>query len=301
MFDTQVRSPIGGDATVAKYGHMDNSSFGPLGKCKLLCNEVSIVITRDGQQLLEQTFKKWKESNEKTTLFPFYVNTVLQKYGEHFGDGVHTIFILYHSMKSSISKFNGSRRMEAIEVFNNILAALHNYETLIVQYMVSCGVWHRYSDIRSWCLDIFHCVLLPAANSGLASKVSAVLMEWIFPTLELGHEISNLKNVLENCIKYRTDLSLFLFSSSTAAADVRSQHQSKSFIDVLDPDEVLISGHCLDLSALTPYDHLHCQRHFICIQSLFATSTEGDFITLNLSSAGVLLAKLGIQRIDRLL
>lgn len=228
-----------------------------------------------------QSFKKWKESNKRSSLFPFYLNSILQKYGEHYGDGVHIVFIMYQSIKSTISKFNGRRRFEAIEILDNILSTLHTYEHLFTKYMVSCDIWHSYPNVRYWCHDMFHCILLPAANSGVASKLTTFLMKWIFP---VSSEIITAVSVLETCKRYRSDLSLFLFNSSTAAADA---HKSHSSIDVLDQHEVLISGRCLDLSSINLKDQQHSIRHFICIHSLYASSID-DTVTLNLSSAGQL-------------
>lgn len=240
---------------------MLSSSFGPFGRSKLLFNDTILVITRDAQQILNQSMSSTLESSNY--YFDDYLRRVFVKYNEQSCDGQCAFSMLLKNFICFLDSRDNKHRLDVLNALEILMALLHLSEVQISNHLLTEGIWTNESNPKKWMRSIFMNLLTPALNSTIASNLSAHLIEWIFSDYS-GLE-NNIKHILSNCINYSSNLSYFLIISST---NVRDQSTDAY---IFRDQEMLISGQCQCISALaTPRN-----RSFLCLRSLIGLD-EGE-------------------------
>jgi len=182
-----------------------DSTFGPLGKCKVVDNEVgSILITKDSHLLLPLFLASALSNSNSSGQLISDGNTVLYHlYSEliktcsHMGDGLHANMIITNSFVSGVLRslvstpfFRTQRRIRLLHSVEAIQHVFEEYGNEITTYMISCNAWHREDSISKWFQNICSQIALPSSNAMMTNSVLRMMVLCILRT-SLDYDYAN--------------------------------------------------------------------------------------------------------------
>lgn len=152
------------------------SSFGPLGRRKIISNDSgSIVITKDGQ-LIASSIGFPSESP-----FPKLIMKDLVAGAESSGDGVITASMLvFYTLKCIderlAASYNSRARTRLLRVSEVLWSVMSQHQTRIVAAMEEAGLWIRAGDKTNKIANIIRNIVTPSSNSSVAADVVDILV-----------------------------------------------------------------------------------------------------------------------------
>lgn len=155
-----------------------DSSFGPLGKSKILINATgSILITKDSQLLLPQ-YVKFVEN-------PFVQFSVTQNtiQGSNRGDGLLTSTVIScHVLQvleaeSNVQRCGTDRKMILLlRALQAVKSSMLFLKEDVTRFLVRSAIWHKELSIRLFLSRICLNAVFPASNASVAQVVIKILV-----------------------------------------------------------------------------------------------------------------------------
>lgn len=175
-----------------------DSTFGPLGKSKIVCNATgSLLLTKDSHILmplyLATTLSDSSSSSDTPTeeqhvmihgssvLYHLYCE--LMKSCSSMGDGLHTNMIITNSLVRSVltvldstHTFRTQRRIRLLHSVEVIQHVCSEYRDEITSYMIRCHAWHREGDISKWFQTICAQTALPSSTLVMTNNILRMMV-----------------------------------------------------------------------------------------------------------------------------
>lgn len=160
------------------------TSFGPMGRSKVISNPVagSLVITKDGQQLLQCLLSNPELQDPLERILISMCCNVTKEYG----DGSMSALIIMRMMSRSLGASKLSQhRLHFLHALEVIIHAVEMNKSLITQHMVDHSVWRSTDtagdlskDFSDHIKGLWVSILLPATNSATASNIATLLVSF---------------------------------------------------------------------------------------------------------------------------
>jgi chaperonin GroEL (HSP60 family) len=172
------------------------SSFGPFGRCKIVRNQLggSLIITKDGQQLLECILSN---PSHNDTLQHALIQKCCSVSTCH-GDGTMSALIIISHIVHELTTILTNRskpitqRILLLNALEVLMQVSKSQEALINQHMINASIWCESS--KNLCEEVVFLqqikalwmgILLPATNANTATNllnilVSAILYKRIY-------------------------------------------------------------------------------------------------------------------------
>lgn len=167
------------------------TSFGPSGRSKVIRNEIggSLIVTKDGQQLLECYISN-PLIEDKLTICLLNMCCNVSK---HYGDGSMSTLIIMNQMINSFinsSEKSVNKNSNRILLLNALEILIHTIKTsknTIINHMIDKSIWTSTTEtefnteiITQQIIGFWNTILLPATNAATAVNLSAILVSDIF-------------------------------------------------------------------------------------------------------------------------
>jgi hypothetical protein len=219
---------------------MAQSSFGPLGRSKVLLGQAgAVVITRDCSQILEQEYES-THSIEKVKDFSSIIKKACQRHAQQYGDGSMAFFLFVSSLMETFFATNktiaGINRVNILFAVQNILFVFHHHISRIYDSMTVANLMFAVENnsplvLRGLLLNM----LVPASNGNIAANLANLVTSWC--------EANQFKSISD--FPYQDILNNFdvYFVSSSIG------NMSESY--VVPGDQVLVEGNCRDINFLS--------------------------------------------------
>lgn len=177
-----------------------DSTFGPLGKSKIVCNATgSILITKDSHLLLplylattlsdsNSSISTPTEEEEQHVMIHgssvlYHLYCELMKSCISMGDGLHTNMIITNSLVRSVlvvldstHTFRTQRRIRLMHSAEIIQHVCREYRDEISNYMIRCHSWHREVDISKWFQTICAQTALPSSTVVMTNNILRMMV-----------------------------------------------------------------------------------------------------------------------------
>jgi len=174
-----------------------DSTFGPLGKSKIVCNAAgSILLTKDSHLLLPlylATTLSGRNSSDTPTegqhvmihgsSVMYHLYCELMKSCGSMGDGLHTNMIIANSLVRSVltvldstHTFRTQRRIRLLHSAEVIQHVCRECRDEITIYMIRCHAWHREGDISKWFQTICTQTALPSSTVVMTNNILRMMV-----------------------------------------------------------------------------------------------------------------------------
>jgi chaperonin GroEL (HSP60 family) len=157
---------------------MYESSFGPVGRTKLIFDQVNKSIITKDLHLINQKFSK----NESNVNYAYNLakRTVINHCTFH-GDATTSSRILITNILNNLTKYsstninNISLMVKAIEVFQSIF---QTHATSIQNMFCERNIWFEVPNLIEWVKSTILNILYPATNCVLAEFLQSLLVKY---------------------------------------------------------------------------------------------------------------------------
>jgi TCP-1/cpn60 chaperonin family len=167
------------------------SSFGPFGRSKVIQNlhGGSLVVTKDGQQILESYLSDPHASDPLQRTVINMCCSISKEYGDGSTSGLVMVSNIIREMSRSSSKYSNADTdrillLKAIETIHSIIDA---YRHEIRRMMIAFSIWHlsaeskykgehEVDDTAVFLRGFWGTILQPATNSATASNIGDILV-----------------------------------------------------------------------------------------------------------------------------
>ena len=286
------------------------SAFGPSGRSKIMHSETgAVLVTRDGQQMLEQRLSAASALERQTLQACVGVS-------RRFGDGSLGAAIVLDSLLGGLlgrGRGRGSargreaareERVRSLLALNTLTSVMRHSESEITAELVRLGCWKRLGETK-WLRGMWMSALVPALNPTSAKALELVFWRWIGARTRRPPRSAQLPDLLARC-KYALDnFQLLVLPTIREGCSL-----SETFC--ADEDELFLSGHCRDHSALGDGSCFLCIKqlvhrvvadHTITAQIIVETTSLSSLVAkasgriLQMRALVQLLASQGVQAI----
>lgn len=155
-----------------------DSSFGPLGKSKVLSNATgSIILTKDSQLIIPCCLDLIDNK------FLYHQCHQLIKQALVRGDGLHSSMIITNQLITYVNeqlnineRFKEQWRIRLLHALEIVICTMKELEYEITEYLVDHNIWYQERNVISWFQNICLHTLVPSCNIPIANSIVTIMV-----------------------------------------------------------------------------------------------------------------------------
>ena len=157
-----------------------DSSFGPLGKSKVISNATgSIIITKDSQLIIQSCID---ELIDNKYLYHQYHNLIKQAIIR--GDGLHSSMVITNQLVRKVEEqlhshgvgFQDQWRIKLLHSLEIIMITIKELEFDITEFLIHQNIWYQERNMLSWFQNICYHTIIPSCNIPIAKSIVIIMV-----------------------------------------------------------------------------------------------------------------------------